>query len=241
MTISKFKLYDGKDPRNLPAYMLHEAAHYTSVPFNTLRAWVSGRSYPTGSGRKISKPLIVLSDKSSSLLSFTNLIEAHVLNAIRRKHAVSMPKVRKSLDYLSKEFGSENPLAELDFETDGVDLFVERYGKLINASRGGQLAMRDILKVFLNRIERDENGIAKQLFPFTRNFSDSLRENPRIVAINPRIAFGKPVIAGTGIPTSIIAERYKTGESIAELADDYRRQPFEVEEAIRCEFELKAA
>lgn len=241
MTISKFKLYDGKDPRNLPAYTRDEASRYTGVPVKTLQSWVSGRAYPTGSGRKISKPLILLSDRSSSLLSFTNLIEAHVLNAIRRKHSVSMPKVRKALDYLGKEFGPQSPLAEIDFETDGVDLFVEHYGNLINASSGGQLAMRDILKVYRNRIERDENGIARQLFPFTRHFSDAMQDSPEVVAINPRIAFGKPVIVGTGIPTFVIAERYKTGESIAELADDYRRQPFEVEEAIRCEFELKAA
>ena len=101
--------------------------------------------------------------------------------------------------------------------------------------------MKEILRAYLRRIERDENGLAKQLFPFTRIASDGKANDPKIVAINPRIAFGKPVIAGTGIPTSIIAERYKTGESISEIADDYRRKLIEIEEAIRCEFELQAA
>lgn len=241
MSISKFKLYNGKDPRNLPAYTLGEASRYTTVPFHTLRSWVSGRTYVTGSGTKFSKPLVVRPDISNSLLSFTNLIEIHVLGAIRRKHEVPMPKVRKALDFIAQRFNSRNPLAEHVFETDGIDLFIERYGKLINVSRGGQMAMREILQVYLKRIERDENGLARQLFPFTRLSVDNRRDDPKIVAINPRVAFGKPVIAGTGIPTSIIAERYKTGESIGEIADDYRRDFIEVEEAIRCEFELQAA
>ena len=241
MGLNKFKLYDGQDPRNLPAYTLHEASRYTTVPFPTLRSWVSGRTYETDSGSKFSKPIIVRPDNSNSLLSFINLIEVHVLSAIRRKHEVPMPKVRKALNFIAQKFSSLNPLAENIFETDGIDLFIEKYGELINVSRGGQIAMREILEVYLKRIERDETGLARQLFPFTRRSSDGQQDDPKIVAINPRIAFGKPVIAGTGIPTAIIAERYKTGESISELADDYGRKFIEVEEAIRCEFELQAA
>ena len=241
MAVTKFRLYNGRDPRDIPAYMLHEASRYTGVPFNTLRSWVSGRPYSTDSGTKYSKPLIIRPNPADSSLSFTNLIEAHVLNAIRRKHSVAMPRVRKALDFLSKKFDSKHPLAEHDFETDGVDLFVEQYGEFINVSQHGQLAMKEILRAYLKRIERDEDGLAKQLFPFTRIATNGNFDDPKIVAINPRVAFGKPVIAGTGIPTSIIAERYKTGESMSEIADDYGRKQIEIEEAIRCEFELKAA
>lgn len=240
MVVTKFRLYDGRDPRDIPAYMLHEASRYTGVPFNTLRSWVSGRDYSTEGGKKRSKPLVVRPNNSEGL-SFTNLIEAHVLNAIRRNHRVPMPRVRKALDFLSKKFDSRHPLAEYDFETDGIDLFVESFGDFINVSQGGQLAMKEMLQAYLKRIDRDENGLAKQLFPFTRIAMNGNFDDPKIVAINPRIAFGKPVIVGTGIPTSIIAERYKTGESISDIADDYGRQPIEIEEAIRCEFELKAA
>ena len=241
MAVTKFRLFDGHDPRDVPAYMLHEASRYTGVPSNTLSTWVSGRSYTTESGIRHSTALIIRPANSEGLLSFTNLIEAHVLNAIRRKYTVAMPRVRKALDFLARKFDSKHPLAEHDFETDGVDLFVEKFGELINVSQGGQLAMIEILRAYLKRIERDEQGLARQLFPFTRIASNGHLDEPKIVAINPRIAFGKPVISGTGIPTSIIAERYKTGESISEIADDYGRKQIEIEEAIRCEFELRAA
>lgn len=241
MAVTKFRLYDGRDPRDIPAYMLQEASHYTGVPLRTLKDWVSGRHYYAGNGTKHSKPLIIRPNPKDSSLSFTNLVEAHVLNAIRRRFSIAMPRVRKALDFLSDKFGSKHPLAEHDFETDGVDLFVEKFGDLINVSRGGQLALKEILDIYLKRIERDEQGLARQLFPFTRIAANGHVDDPKVVAINPRVAFGKPVIVGTGIPTAIIAERYKTGESIADIADDYGREYFEIEEAIRCEFELKAA
>ena len=52
---------------------------------------------------------------------------------------------------------------------------------------------------------------------------------------------GRPVLAGTGIATAVIAERYKAGESTAELAQDYGREQAEIEEAMRCERKLEAA
>lgn len=45
---------------------------------------------------------------------------------------------------------------------------------------------------------------------------------------------------GTGIPTQIISERYKAGESVAELEKDYRCEPSLIDEAIRYELPLAA-
>ena len=60
--------------------------------------------------------------------------------------------------------------------------------------------------------------MAIKLYPFTR--SQEI-DNPRLIVIDPRIAFGRLAIAATGIPTDILKERYRTGESIEELAEDY--------------------
>jgi uncharacterized protein (DUF433 family) len=59
--------------------------------------------------------------------------------------------------------------------------------------------------------------------------------------IDPYVSFGRPVLVGTGIATSVVAERYKAGESIEQLSTDYGRKRLEIEEAIRCELELEAA
>ncbi len=51
--------------------------------------------------------------------------------------------------------------------------------------------------------------------------------------IDPEVQFGRPCLTGTGVPTGIIMERYRAGDSIEELARDYRCSPNGIEEAIR--------
>jgi uncharacterized protein (DUF433 family) len=230
-----FKTTD--DPRLVPAYSVVEAAHYLRMPEETLRSWVVGRLYPVAGQSKRSRPLIHLDNPKKQYLSFINLVEAHVLAAIRRRHDVKLPKVRKALDYVRRQFRVERPLINQAFQTDGLDLFVERYGELINASREGQRVMKEIIGVYLKRIEWDAKGLPIKLYPFTRDTQSETApaSDPRVVVMNPAISFGRPVIAGTGIPVSSIYERYKAGDSVADLAQDFRLEISAIEEAIRCE------
>jgi len=225
------------DSRLLPAYTTAEAAHYVRMPEATLRSWIAGRSYSVSGHKRLSKPVIQFDDPKRRFLSFINLVEVHVLAAIRRRHGVKLPKVRRALQYVRQEFGIERPLIHESFQTDGLDLFVERYGQLINASREGQQEMKDIISVYLQRIERDTKGLPAKLYPFTRDTESdmALRSDPRLVVMTPDVSFGRPFIAGTGIPVSAIYERYKAGDSVADLAHDFRLDTSAVEEAIRCE------
>ena len=233
-----FSLYLDQDLRELSTYGITEVAHYLRIPQATLRSWVLGRFYPTQAGRKRFSPVIELPDKSRPLLSFMNLVEAHILEAIRREHEIPLPKIRTAINFLKREFPSRHPLADQKFQTDGLDLFIQKYGHLINISQDGQLAMRSMLEAHLRRIERDPAGSPVRLYPFTRMRQ---LDEPKVVVIDPHISFGRPVLVGTGIATVVIAERYKAGESVDELADDYGRLREEIEEAIRCELRVKAA
>jgi uncharacterized protein (DUF433 family) len=226
------------DPRELPAYTISESAHYLRIPRSTLRAWVAGQAYRSNGAIRSFRPIIDIPDRHGSLLSFINLVEAHLLDALRREHELPLQKVRKAIRYLSLHLGSRHPLAEHRFETDGVDLFVRKYGQLVNISQSGQLAMRKILEGYLRRVEWDESGVVARFYPFTRRRAV---DEPRAVVIDSRISFGRPVLAGTGISTGVIAERYKAGESVDELAADYGRKRLEIEEAIRCELDERAA
>ena len=234
---SRAAIYGTADPRYLPAYPVAEAARYLQMPEVTLRSWVAGRWYPASGRVKRFTPLIRLDDPERRHLSFINLVEAHVLAAIRRRHGVRLPKVRMALDYIGKQFGSQRPLVEEVFQTDGLDLFIDRYGQMINASRAGQQAMKEIISAYLRRIERDTRGLPIRLYPFTRDTVSEAapREDPRVIVMSPTISFGRPVIAGTGIPVSAIYERYKAGDSIVELGRDFRLESSVVEEAIRCQ------
>ena len=227
-----------QDPRSLPTYGIAEAARYLSVRPSTLRDWVAGRTYPTSQGGQFSPPLIELTDPSSHLLSFTNLVEAYVLASLRRRHRIQMHKVRDALLYLEKKLGAKHPLASERLETDGRSLFIKKYGQLIDLPEDGQLAIEAVLKPYLQRIEHDASGLAVRFFPVRRS-ADA--ESPRTVVIDPFLSFGKPVLAGTGIPTGIIFHRFDTGELIAELADDYGLDPEQIEEAIRYELPFRQA
>jgi uncharacterized protein (DUF433 family) len=234
--------YKDLDPREVPSYGVMEAGHYLRIPRTTIRDWVSGRIYYGQSGERFSRPVIHVPDPALKLLSFMNLVEIHVLDGIRRKHNIPLEKVRIAVNYLAKQFPSKHPLADQDFQTDGLNLFIQKFRQLINISQEGQLAMQEILQAHLHRIERDVKGIPVRLYPFTRKreFVESQLE-PKAVVIDPHVSFGRPVLAGTGIPTAVIAERYKAGESVDDLTKDYGRQRLEIEEAIRCELWTEAA
>jgi uncharacterized protein (DUF433 family) len=221
------------DIREAPAYGISEAAHYLGTPVPTLRSWVRGRNYPTESGPRHFHPLIELPDPQSGSLSFVNLVEAHVLCAIRREHRIPITTVRRALDYVRKSIGSKHPLADAKFETDGIHLFVSQFGKLISASEAGQLAVRDLITAHLRRVEHDSGGLAVRFYPFTRA---TRLDDPKIIVIDPYVAFGRASISGTGI----VAERYKAGETIDSLAEDYGCSRIQIEEAVRCELALAA-
>lgn len=244
-------IYGGHDPRDIPAYSIFEASRYLSTPAGTLRSWLLGRRYRVRGIEKFSKPLIELPNPEVKQLSFNNLVEALVLRVIRLEHRITLPRVRIALDYLEQKVGVPHPLVRIEFQTDGVDLFLDTMFQdelseqvsgstrmLINASRSGQLAIRQTLKNYLKRIDRDEEGLANRLFPITR--LEEKEDDPRIVVIDPRISFGRPVLVGTGIPTAILAGLYKAGDSVEEIARDYNCDRLQVEEAIRCEFQLSA-
>ena len=219
-----------KDIRYTPCYSVSEAAFYLRLPVSTLRAWV-GR-------QRGFEPLISIAQDKPPSLSFVNLVEAYVLAAIRRKCIISMNKVRRAIEYIIEKFHSEHPLADKEFETDGLHLFVREYGTLINITQEGQIELEEIVKQYLKRIGRDPKGLPVSLYPFSRTGEP---DEPRLIIIDPQIAFGRPVLATKSIPVEVIAERYRAGESIADLTYDYDCTQKEIEEAIRCELWREAA
>lgn len=161
-----------------------------------------------------------------------------MLSAMRAVYNLRIPRVRKALVTLERLLPSPHPLVDQVFLTDNVDLFIQKLpNEIINLSRGGQLGLRTVLATHLQRIERDPSGLLS-FFPFVEERSPS---EPKLIVMNPAIAFGKPVIAGTGISTSVIAGRFHARESINYLAKEYGRPEGEIEEAIRWESKLLAA
>jgi len=113
--------------------------------------------------------------------------------------------------------------------TEGGRLFLDRYGELINLSASGQLAMRKVFEQHLERIEWEAPLSPVRLYPFLSSEALATR---RPIAIDPRIAFGRPVLVHGGVSTRAIAERIDAGETVEALAEDYELAPEEIEEAV---------
>lgn len=203
---------------------------------STLRVWLRGQAYQASGVTKRAKALIVPAAGDPLTLSFWNLVESSVLATIRKQHGVSLQKVRRALDYVAQRLGKPRPLIDAEFKTDGVSLFVEHFGKLIDASQRGQQVLRDGLEASLKRIEPDRDGLAARLFPWR---TDPLE--PRLVVVDPNIAFGKPVISKTRVPLEDVLERFRAGDSMESLACDYRVPRETVEELVRKWFGAAAA
>ena len=226
------------DRRELPKYGIREAARALGMSAATLDSWVNGRKYPTVSGERFFKPLIEL--KAPGLLSFYNLVEAHILLSTRKKHKVEIPAIRRAVDYVGKAYPSPHPLLSENFLTDGKDLFVKKievrngHEQTINVSSWGQLGLGPILDFYLQRIERDEHGWPIKLFPIRLNWPGEVSQDPpRVVVIDPAVSSGRPVVNGTGVMAEVIFGRFNTGEGVESIAEDYGLQVAQIEEVIR--------
>ncbi len=234
------KIY-GSDPREIPLYGLVDTARYLKLHVNTLRSWVYGRNYRIGNEQRKSLPVIQLPNQNTPLLSFMNLVEIHVLSAITRIHKVQFKKVRSALDFLENRFSEVHPLANTQFWTDEFDLFIEKSGDLVCASRDGQMVMQEVIEQYLLRVDRDVDLTAFRIYPFSKEFLfSSLKDKPKTVlgntpkniSIDPLVAFGRPTISGTGIATNVIAGRFGAGEPIGNLAKDFQIEENQIQEAL---------
>lgn len=217
------------DPGDAPAYTLIEAARYIKLPVATLRSWVVGRPYPRASGVAHFQPLIRPPSRQPPLLSFSNLIEAHVLRSLRTEHGVSLKDLRKALAYAERNLDIERLLLNKQLCTEAGRVFLDQYGKLIDLSASGQIAMRKMFDEHLKRVEWGKLKLPIRLYPF---LSSSTESSARPIAIDPQIAFGRPIVVRKGVSTQAIADRIDAGETVADLASDYGLEASEIEEAV---------
>lgn len=129
-------IYGGRDPAEVPAYTILDVVKWVRVPASTVRAWVLGQPG--------FEPVVEIADRRSRTLSFRNLVELHVLSALRREHGVPMQRVRQAVDFLAKRVRAPHPLASVKLFTDGRDLLVEAYEQFMNVTRQGQIESREL-------------------------------------------------------------------------------------------------
>jgi uncharacterized protein (DUF433 family)/transposase-like protein len=221
MARKKIVRESGHDVREHPRYSVEEAADYLGIPSATLYRWVKERDK--------GKPLIIPADEEHNLLSFYNLVEAHVLVSVRRR-GVSMQRMHIAVQYMREKIGGPHPLATYKFATVDKNVFIEKLeGQTIDVSRYGQPALGNMLDKYLRGITRGRiDKMPVQIRPLN---AGTLKPSP--VVISPFVSSGSPVIKGTGIIAATVWKRAKGGESVADLANDYDLKPSEIETVIK--------
>lgn len=216
------------DSRDEPAYSITEAGRYVRLSPARLRSWFLGRPYPTARGLGQFAPVLKLARKDPATLSFSNLIEAHVLRSLRTEHGVALGAVRQALAYAQRELKIDQLLLREELRTAGGELFLDRYGELMNLSTSGQLAMRKVFEAHLKRVEWGQLRIAVRLYPFL--VSESADAKP--IVIDPQISFGRPVVSKAFVSTRSIVDRIDAGEKVEDVARDHDLTREVVEEAV---------
>lgn len=213
--------FPGGDPRLLPIYSVHDVAHHLGLAPTTVRSWALG--------------VLIPADRAGSLLSFQNLTEVHVLSALRGRN-IPLRAIRKAVDYLRAELGTDHPLADAELHTDRTEILCVCFGTLVSATSEGQVAMRPVLEPYLERVERDPSGLLRRLFPIVAETPEE-----RLVTIDPFRKFGRPYLVDVGVETSAIAGRFRAGETVADLAADFEATEAQIEGALRFERLFKSA
>lgn len=210
----------------LPSYRTREAARLAEVHPNTVRNWFYG-SWRADGGRY---PVFAQPTTPGANLSWLQLVETAFVAAFRRQ-GVSLAALRRSYEYLIKVFNTEYPFAQLRLRTDGAHVLKELEQTndlalgLIVTDQAGQAVWSDLIMRRIYEFDYEE-GLAVVWHPRGR-------DTP--IVMDPRVAFGAPIVRQSGVPTWVFRERREAGESLAEIADDFSAEPAEVAAALEFE------
>jgi len=203
-------------------YTLTEAASYLAVPISTLHGWCRPRD--------VGAIVTTLPARGyEARLPFVGFAEAFVLAAVRRA-GVPAKRIRPGVEAVKRELGVEHALASRALYTDRAELLVRAWadgsGNLeVARSRQGQLTatVMDQLQLityagdgYANRIELPAFGAAK-------------------VIVDPSVAFGYPVVQRNGARVKDIVDRFRGGDTMSEISDDFDLSIDQVEAVIRAQ------
>jgi uncharacterized protein (DUF433 family) len=214
------------DTRQMPRYTFGQVARYLHTAESTIRSWFLGMPYGTMPHIRHFRP--ILEPASRELLSFFDAASAHVLLAFKA-NSIPTEDIRAIVQSLKEECpGIRYPLLGRNFFLFGRQVIVKEAGERLNLTQRRQLGFRHVLDKFLRRLELDKDKMPIRFSPII-----NLKKRARaFIVIDPNLSGGRPVIKGTGIAAEIVAERKKSGESVASLAKDYRISRRGIEEAI---------
>jgi uncharacterized protein (DUF433 family) len=221
-------------PRDLfrtgKAYTITEAARLAGTNYQNVRRWLLGYEAPGHRKEPVfgEKP----TGRERPMLSFLELVEVAVAAEFRRpngeKSPVPLDRIRRAHAYARRELGLPYPFASLPIRSEGGhilhDFVVQEPGPgTLVLSLNGQWTLPIPVQAELENVTFGDEW-ATEWHPFGRQVP---------IVVNPRIAAGSPVIAGSGVTIRTVRDRFDAGDDIDYLAADYNITPHDIQQAIR--------
>jgi uncharacterized protein (DUF433 family) len=223
------------DPRlTRPLLTVREVANGLRVPESTFRTWARGYERPGRARPVIGEPVVTslpVRGREASI-PFIGVAEGLVLAAFRRS-GVPPQRIRPALRRLGEEIGIEHALASQRLYSDGADVLYdyaeaahdEQVAEQLTVVRSGQRVFAEVVEDYLQLITYATDGwpALVRLPAFGR----------AVVVVDPNRAFGRPLFASGGARVEDVLDRWRAGESFAELSRDFGVPPEEIEDAAR--------
>lgn len=219
----------------MPAYQVSDAARYARTPLRTVTYWHyhGGSLGPALQHRTKRQPL-----------SYLELVEVAFV-ATMRHLGLTLQRIRRARQYVAQTFNSEYPFAEYRFKTEGMHLLMElsefetdlKAKGTIVADLGGQLGWEQVM--VQRFLEFDYESVLSNGHSTNLALRWHVAGPNRPIVIDPRIAFGAPIVRG--VPTWAIRGRYRAGEEILGIKEEFALEEEEVRQALEFEGEKIAA
>lgn len=214
-------------------YTLQQAARLSGATAPEVSRWLFG--YQAKGGKKM-PPLwstqIQVADEK--VIGFRDLMELRVVKAFA-SHGVPVKLIRAALHSAKEIFGSAYPFTSHRFLTDGKSIFyeaIDREGQELTDLVKRQLVFESIIRPQLYEgIEFSAEGAAVRWYP----------KRHKTIVLDPEVSFGRPVLAGFGIPTEIIAQAMRIEKNARAVAAQFEVPVDKVRAAVRFEEQLQAA
>lgn len=172
--------------------------------------------------------------KGTQEVSFWDLFEIRFVEAFRAK-GLSLQFLRKVAAKARADFRTQHPfaLADTTYLTDRKRIFkqtAEETGENTHDVLSGQYQMYEAIERSLAKSVafNPRTLLAEEWPPFA--------ETPNVI-VNPRYAYGQPVIGDAKVPTSALYRLWRAEQNYDRVASWYGVTPANVEEAV--EFEVR--
>ena len=213
-------------------YSLSDAERLTRIPRSRIRRWLEGYSYSYGGRVKRSEP-IVRADLSREVgelaLTFADLMEVRFLDAFRDR-GVSWSSIRIAAARVGEFIDSTHPFSTKRFKTDGHTILAEMAhqgdgDQLLDLVRNQWEIHKIVSRFLFAGVEFDEFDRPRLWRPVRH-----LR-----VVIDPRRAFGAPIVIDGSVQTRALAAAARAERSHRAAARMYRVPLRAVTDAVRFE------